>query len=80
MESINPINWNAICHPDDPFTTHEFLHALETSKSVSPETGWLPLHITILDDTSNDLLAAMPLYVKNHSYGEYIFDSIRGFK
>ena len=76
MESINPTNWNEICHPDDPFTTHEFLKALETSKSVSPETGWQPLHITIIDETqkNNPIAAAMPLYLKNHSYGEYIFD------
>ena len=39
------------------------------------ETGWQPLlHITVFDETSNDLVAAMPLYIKNHSYGEYIFD------
>ena len=50
-----------------------YMHLRRVSQYL-PETGWQPLDVTILDETNNDLLAAMPLYIKNHSYGEYIFD------
>lgn len=58
--------------PRDPFTTHRFLRALEASGSVGPGTGWEARHLTIRQD--DRLLAAMPLYVKAHSQGEYVFD------
>lgn len=58
--------------PVDPFTTHRFLHALEVSGSVGPGTGWEAKHLTVRQ--GGQLLAAMPLYAKNHSQGEYIFD------
>jgi len=58
--------------PRDPFTTHRFLLALEQSGSVGPGTGWAPRHLTLRDGAS--LVAAMPLYAKTHSQGEYIFD------
>jgi len=56
----------------DPFTRHEFLLALETSGSVGPGTGWQPCHV--LAHEGSRLVAAVPLYFKSHSYGEYIFD------
>ena len=64
--------WDALTSPDDPFTTHAFLHVLETTGSVGGEAGWLPQHVLVHD--ADTLVGAMPLYVKNHSYGEYIFD------
>lgn len=58
-----------------PFISHAFLSALESSKSVCNDTGWQPYHLTVrLGDESGDLIAAMPLYIKSHSYGEYVFD------
>lgn len=58
--------------PNDPFTTHRFLSALEVSGSVGNSTGWAARHITAyLDD---QLIAAAPAYAKSHSQGEYVFD------
>ncbi|WP_420005017.1 GNAT family N-acetyltransferase [Arenibacterium sp. LLYu02] len=58
--------------PNDPFTTHRFLRALEESGSVGRGTGWQPQYLTCyLDD---QLIACAPLYAKGHSQGEYIFD------
>ncbi|GAB4271820.1 MAG: GNAT family N-acetyltransferase [Pararhodobacter sp.] len=81
VESISEIgaaDWDALAgtpsgtRPRDPFTTYRFLHALEASGSVGAGTGWGARHLTIRK--GERLLAAMPLYVKSHSQGEYIFD------
>ena len=58
--------------PDDPFTTHRFLLALEESGSVGPGTGWEPRHLLARADGT--AIGAAPLYAKGHSQGEYIFD------
>ena len=58
--------------PFDPFTTHRFLSALETSGSVGPGTGWSPRPIAASID--DQVIAVAPLYAKGHSQGEYIFD------
>ena len=59
-------------NPYDPFTTHTFLSALELSGSVGKGTGWHPCHLVA--KLSNEIIAVMPLYIKGHSQGEYIFD------
>ncbi|WP_432695436.1 GNAT family N-acetyltransferase [Marinobacterium sp. YM272] len=64
--------WNTLCGTDYPFLRHEFLDALERSGSVSPETGWQPLHLSIWQEDA--LIGVMPLYLKSHSWGEYVFD------
>ncbi len=64
--------WDA-CAGDNPFVSHAFLNALEESGSACAETGWQPQHLTITDETGR-IAGAVPLYLKNHSYGEYIFD------
>ena len=77
LDNIPAVEWDACACPEparpiDPFTTHRFLSALETSGSVGPGTGWQPRHITAyLDD---QLIAAAPAYAKSHSQGEYVFD------
>jgi len=58
---------------ENPFISHAFLSALEDSRSVGPRTGWQPRHAA-LRDGAGDLLAVVPMYVKSHSYGEYVFD------
>jgi predicted N-acyltransferase len=58
--------------PEDPFTTHRFLVALEESGSVGPGTGWAPRHLVARQGGA--AIAVMPLYAKSHSQGEYIFD------
>ena len=72
LSNISPSEWDALVDKNNPFCTHAFLHALEISGSVGHQSGWLPCHITVREDQK--LVAAMPLYLKNHSYGEYIFD------
>jgi predicted N-acyltransferase len=57
----------------NPFISHEFLHSLEISKSVGPGTGWQPRHL-IAENAENELLGAVPCYLKSHSRGEYVFD------
>ncbi len=56
----------------DPFVTHEFLSALEESGSATGRTGWQPFHLVIEED--GEQLGVVPMYVKNHSQGEYVFD------
>ena len=72
ITSINPIEWNNCVGLDHPFTRHEFLLALETSKSADSTTGWKPFHY--IEIKKNKIIAVCPLYIKTHSYGEYIFD------
>jgi predicted N-acyltransferase len=74
---IGKQEWNALAHAADelnPFLLFEFLAALEDSGSVTPEEGWLPQHLTIRHHATGDLVAAIPAYIKGHSYGEYVFD------
>ena len=70
-------DWDACANPPgipaNPFIGHAFLHALEASGSVRPQTGWLPYHV-VLEGPDGTLAAAAPLYVKGHSQGEYVFD------
>ena len=76
VESIQAIgieNWRMIESPDFPFNDFEFHAALEESRCVGKGTGWQPLYI-VCEDYKGDLLGAMCAYVKQHSYGEYIFD------
>ena len=65
--------WNTLAGGAHPFLRHEFLNALETSKCVSAETGWQPCHLLLLDD-EDTTIGAMPLYLKSHSRGEFVFD------
>lgn len=59
---------------DYPFLRHAFLQALEASGSACAASGWLPQHLLVESDSGDRLLAVLPLYLKNHSYGEYVFD------
>lgn len=73
LGGITESAWQSLTGTDNPFLSYRFLKALEQSGCVSPEQGWLPQHL-LLEDGEGQLLAALPLYLKNHSYGEYIFD------
>ncbi len=72
ITQIDGTDWNRLTGIDYPFLRHEFLLALEQSASVCEQTGWLPSHLLVIQD--NELLALMPLYLKMHSWGEYVFD------
>ena len=71
-------DWNALLlvqSPDgvlNPFMRHEYLAAMHQSGSATPETGWTPRFVTLWQGTT--LAAACALYLKDHSYGEYVFD------
>jgi uncharacterized protein len=65
--------WDACAGDDNPFLSYAFLEALEASGSATAETGWLPQHLA-LKDGAGRLVAVAPLYLKSHSYGEYVFD------
>lgn len=70
---FDPRAWNALAGGDYPFLTHEFLLASEQSGSATTESGWTPRHIGLYDQ-DDTLVAAMPLYEKTHSWGEFVFD------
>ena len=71
MHAIPASTWNALAGKQ-PFLQHAFLAALEDAGCVGGQTGWQPLH-AVLED-GHGLQAAMPLYAKTHSWGEYVFD------
>jgi hypothetical protein len=71
MDQFSAAEWDAIAG-SQPFLKHSFLHALEISGCVSAQTGWQPNHLGFWQ--GRRLVAAMPLYLKSHSYGEYVFD------
>ena len=73
LSNIDKNQWNKLNICNHPFTSYEFLNALETSDSVSTKTGWTPKHI-LVKNAANNLIGASPNYLKMHSYGEYIFD------
>jgi|TARA_B110000908_G_scaffold126609_1_gene148550 predicted N-acyltransferase len=60
-------------HPYDPFVSYNFLHALEESGSAVAETGWAPYHLQLLNE-NDEVFGVVPMYLKNHSQGEYVFD------
>ena len=71
MADLDPAAWNALAG-DSPFLSHAFLHALETTGCVGADIGWEPVHLALFRDGKLD--AAMPLYIKHHSWGEFVFD------
>jgi predicted N-acyltransferase len=73
IADIDAASWNAVAGSVQPFVRHEFLLALEASGCAVPRTGWTARHL-LLEDASGRLLAAMPLYRKAHSRGEFVFD------
>lgn len=72
LSEVDPQAWDALTSADDPFVEHAFLSALEQSGSVGPNTGWQPIHLTAWRD--GVLVGALPLYAKDESWGEFIFD------
>ena len=71
LREIPQTDWDELAG-GDPFISHGYLSALEESKCVGERTGWYPCHL--IKKKSGKLVAAMPTYLKHHSYGEYVFD------
>jgi predicted N-acyltransferase len=73
IADIDAATWNRLADGAQPFLQHEFLLALEESGCAVSRTGWQPRHL-ILEDASGRPQGALPLYLKNHSRGEFVFD------
>lgn len=73
LDRIDAGEWDACAGAGNPFLSHAFLSALEDSGCATAEQGWMPYHLAVRG-ADGKLDACAPLYVKGHSYGEYIFD------
>lgn len=72
IADIPAADWDACAGSDNPFVAHAFLDALEQSGCVAPRTGWQPTHLVA--ESNGRVIGCLPLYIKGHSQGEYIFD------
>jgi predicted N-acyltransferase len=72
LDEVRAGHWNALDVAGRPFLRHEFLAAAERSGSATSGTGWAPAHVVVERD--GQLVGAMPLYRKDHSWGEFVFD------
>lgn len=72
IDELDPKQWNALAGADSPFLRHEFLSALEHTNCIGAGTGWSPAYLSLSD--AQGLAAAVPAFVKSHSYGEFVFD------
>ena len=73
IKEVPADQWDACAGDVNPTVSHVFLNALEESGSASARSGWAPQHLTFAD-SSGRLIGAVPMYLKSHSYGEYVFD------
>lgn len=73
VADLTAADWDHCAGDDNPFVAHAFLDALEQSRCVSPRTGWQPTHL-VAENSDGTVIGLLPLYIKGHSQGEYIFD------
>ena len=73
LTDVDASAWNRVAGDTNPFLRHEFLIALERHGCVGEKTGWEPRHLVLFDEHDR-LVGASPMYIKYHSYGEYVFD------
>ncbi|MEI2418109.1 GNAT family N-acetyltransferase [Orrella sp. JC864] len=74
LDQVRPEEWDALAAPAGCLLSHAFLHGLEATGCVGEEQGWIPRHALLREAASGALAGAAPLYLKTHSYGEYVFD------
>ena len=72
IETVGAQLWQKLNTSSCPLLDYSFFNSLEKSKSVHVEQGWKPHHLVV--DSSDETIGVMPLYLKNHSWGEYVFD------
>jgi predicted N-acyltransferase len=76
LDAIGSVDWDRLANPAgeefDPFLAYDFLQSLEQSGCVGARAGWRPAHLVAREASA--IVGAAPLYVKDHSYGEYVFD------
>jgi uncharacterized protein len=73
IAEIPAVEWDACAGDINPTLSYTFLQAMEESGSATARTGWAPQHLS-LSDASGRVIGVVPLYLKSHSYGEYVFD------
>ena len=73
IDQIKVNEWNAMVGNSNPFIRHEFLLALEKHQCVGEDFGWIPRHIVAFNN-NQQIVGAIPLYLKYNSYGEFVFD------
>ena len=69
--------WDRLANPEGallphPFTRHAFFNSVEESCSATAKTGWKPVHLLL--ERNGEAIGLLPLYLKSHSFGEYVFD------
>lgn len=72
IHELDAAGWNALVDGRSPFLRHEFLAALETHQAVGADSGWLPCYLAA--ERNGVLDGALPMYIKEHSFGEFVFD------
>ena len=72
VSQVDTAAWDRLDHGPSPFLKTGFLRALEDSGSIGRRSGWLPVYL--LAELDGRLVGAVAAFIKNHSYGEYIFD------
>lgn len=74
LAAVDAREWDALDPTGHPFLRHAFLAALESTGCVGAESGWIPAHVLVRETKSRRLVAAVPQYLKTHSWGEFVFD------
>ncbi|HEX5648535.1 MAG TPA: GNAT family N-acetyltransferase [Steroidobacteraceae bacterium] len=74
IAEVDAREWDALDRSGHPFTRHAFLEALEATGCVGEDTGWIPAHLVVRDSRGGGAVAAVPQYLKTHSWGEFVFD------
>ena len=74
IADVGARTWDSLDATGHPFLKHAFLDTLEVTKCVGTDSGWIPAHLVVRDQASGRLAAAVPQYLKTHSWGEFIFD------
>ena len=72
LEPIEPADWDALLTENHPLLSHAFLYAMEQFGCMTSQSGWIPRYLIVKDQ--GELIAAMPLYEKTNSWGEFVFD------
>jgi hypothetical protein len=74
IAEVDAHDWDALDRSGHPFLKHAFLDALEATGCVGADPGWIPAHLVVHNTRTGRLVAAVPQYLKTHSWGEFVFD------
>ena len=72
LAEVKAKHWDALLTENHPMLSHAFLYAMEKYGCLTEQSGWIPRYLIVKD--GDELLAAMPLYEKTNSWGEFVFD------